>query len=165
MPKKKFIYDYPRPAVTVDVAILTRDAKPRVLLIRRKKAPFAGTWALPGGFVDMDETLEAAARCELLEETGVAAAKLVQLHTFGDPGRDPRGRTITVVYLAQVDPDAVQPRAADDAAEVGWFSLRRPPRLAFDHADILALVRSRLFQPLPREKQRVPADFRKPPVS
>jgi 8-oxo-dGTP diphosphatase len=137
----KYTYDYPRPAVTVDVVIATRESPARVLLIRRKHEPFAGRWALPGGFVDMDEPLDAAARRELREETGVEAGELVQLHTFGDPGRDPRGRTITVVYLAEVDPQAVQPVAADDAAEVGWFALEQPPELAFDHDAILACAR------------------------
>jgi 8-oxo-dGTP diphosphatase len=141
MPRKKFVYDYPRPAVSVDIVILTREEKPRVLLVRRKHEPFAGAWALPGGFVNMDEALQAAARRELFEETGVRAAKLEQLGTFGDPGRDPRGRVISVVYLAWVNPGAVRPRAADDAEAVGWFSLARPPHLAFDHADILALAR------------------------
>ncbi len=142
--RQKFSYDYPRPAVTVDVAIVTRERQPRVLLIRRKHDPFAGMWALPGGFVDMDERLEAAARRELREETGVDVAEVEQLHTFGDPGRDPRGRTISVVYLARLNPADVKPQAADDAAEVGWHPLARPPALAFDHADILALVRKRL---------------------
>lgn len=144
MAKKKYTYDYPRPMVTVDVVILTRGPKPRVLLIRRKKDPFAGAWALPGGFVDMDEKLEDAARRELWEETGVKAAKVEQVATFGDPGRDPRGRTISVVYLARVSPSQVKPVAADDAAEVGWHPLRRLPPLAFDHKDILALVKRRL---------------------
>jgi 8-oxo-dGTP diphosphatase len=143
--KKRFTYQYPRPAVTVDVVIVTREAKPRVLLIRRKHEPYLGQWAIPGGFVDMDEALEAAARRELLEETSVRARKLEQLGTFGDPGRDPRGRTISVVYLAQVDAERVHPEANDDAAEVGWFSLSRPPAdLAFDHAEILAAARQRL---------------------
>jgi 8-oxo-dGTP diphosphatase len=142
--KKKYCYDYPRPAVTVDIVILTRGTKPRVLLIRRKNEPFAGMWAIPGGFVDMDETLEAAARRELREETGVEAALLQQLHTFGDPGRDPRGRTISIVYLARVHAKQVKPQAADDAAEVGWHDLGRLPALAFDHDQILACVRKRL---------------------
>jgi 8-oxo-dGTP diphosphatase len=142
--KRKYTYDYPRPAVTVDVVIITREPEPRVLLIRRKHDPFAGMWAIPGGFVDMDEPLEAAARRELQEETGVQAGELEQLQTFGDPGRDPRGRTISVVYLARVDPGQVNPEAADDAAEVGWHRLRQPPPLAFDHARILAFARKRL---------------------
>ena len=144
MARRKYVYEYPRPAVTVDVAIVTRDEKPRVLLIRRKHDPFAGCWALPSGFVDLEESLEAAARRELFEETGVRTIDLRQLHTFGDPQRDPRGRTISVVYLAQVDADALLPQAADDAAEVGWFFLPRPPKLAFDHKEILAHVRKHL---------------------
>jgi 8-oxo-dGTP diphosphatase len=130
--------------VTADVVLLSREERPRVLLIRRKGEPFAGKWALPGGFVEMDETLEAAAARELHEETGVAVEGLEQLQTFGDPGRDPRGRTVSVVYLGRVDAGAVQPRAADDAAEVGWHDLASPPPLAFDHDKILACARARL---------------------
>ena len=141
MSSGKYTYDYPRPAVSVDIVIVTREAKPRVLLIRRKHEPFVGMWAIPGGFVDMDESLEDAAKRELLEETGVRMNKLTQLYTFGDPKRDPRGRNISVTYLAQVNADDLTPRADDDAAEVGWFSLARPPKLAFDHKKILAFAR------------------------
>jgi 8-oxo-dGTP diphosphatase len=144
MRKKNYIYDFPRPAVTVDIVVLTLEKEPRVLLIRRKHAPFAGMWAIPGGFVDMDEPLEAAAMRELHEETGVSAKRLEQLHTFGDPGRDPRGRTISVVYLARVDPTKVLPVGNDDASEASWHSLQRLPPLAFDHKRILACVRKRL---------------------
>ena len=144
MPPGKYVYEYPRPAVTVDVVIITRERKPRVLLIRRGRDPFKGHWAIPGGFVDIDEPLDHAARRELLEETGVAAKRLIQLHTFGDPKRDPRGRTISVTYLATVNADDIEPRAGDDAAEVGWFSLARPPKLAFDHKNILAVARKYL---------------------
>jgi 8-oxo-dGTP diphosphatase len=142
--KKPYCYEYPRPAVTVDVVIVTRERRPRVLLIRRKHDPFAGLWAIPGGFVDMAEALDAAAARELREETGVEAQRLEQMHTFGDPGRDPRGRTITVAYLAEVDARQVQPKAADDADEVGWHDLQALPPLAFDHANILAFARERL---------------------
>jgi 8-oxo-dGTP diphosphatase len=139
MPAGKYVYDHPRPAVSVDIVIVTREAKPRVLLIRRGHEPFKGCWAIPGGFVDIDEDLEDAARRELREETGVEAAELVQLHTFGNPRRDPRGRNISVAYLGRIKAEDVAPRAGDDAAEVGWFSLARPPRpLAFDHRQILA---------------------------
>jgi 8-oxo-dGTP diphosphatase len=144
MSKKKYSYDFPRPAVTVDIVVLTQEKAPRVLLIRRKHAPFAGMWAIPGGFVDMDESLEAAAVRELREETGLNVARLQQLRTFGDPGRDPRGRTISVVYLARVDPTKVHPEGKDDAAEATWHSLRRPPPLAFDHRKILVHVRNGL---------------------
>src|SRR5437660_12557768 len=114
MARGKYTYDYPRPAVTVDVVIVTQEKKPRVLLIRRKHDPFAGMWAIPGGFVDMDEPLEAAARRELHEETGLEADRLEQLYTFGDPDRDPRGRTISVAYLTRVNPRQLKPRAGDD---------------------------------------------------
>jgi 8-oxo-dGTP diphosphatase len=142
--KKAFCYEYPRPAVTVDTIIVTRDARPLVLLIRRKHAPFAGMWAIPGGFVDMDESLEDAARRELLEETGVRVARLEQLHAFGDPARDPRGRTISVAYLARVSAAREKPRAADDAKEAAWHPLDQLPELAFDHRMILRMARQRL---------------------
>ena len=142
--KKSFSYPYPRPSLTVDVALDTREASPRVLLIQRKADPFKGKWALPGGFVDENERLVDAARRELNEETGIEQADLEQLHTFGDPGRDPRGWTVSVAYLALVSPDQLKPVAGDDAAEVGWFTLAELPPLAFDHADILTRVRHRL---------------------
>jgi 8-oxo-dGTP diphosphatase len=142
--KKRYCYEYPRPAVTVDLVLITRERKPRVLLIRRKHDPFTGTWALPGGFVDENETLEAAARRELREETGVEVAELQQLQTFGDPGRDPRGWTIAVAFLARVDATELRPEASDDAAEVGWHRLDQLPALAFDHEQILACARQRL---------------------
>ena len=137
----KYCYDYPRPAVTVDVVVVTREEHPRVLLIKRKADPFAGVWAIPGGFIEADEPLEAAARRELKEETGVELEKIEQLGAFGDPRRDPRGRTISIAYLGQVDPALVKPCAADDAAEVGWHALSHLPRLAFDHDKILACAR------------------------
>ncbi len=141
---RRFSYEYPRPALTVDVVIATREPRPRVLLIRRNREPFSGSWALPGGFVDENERLEDAARRELVEETGVAATDLEQLYTAGAPGRDPRGWTVSVVYLARVEPGSVKPVAADDAAEVGWFPLDELPALAFDHAMILDRARLRL---------------------
>ncbi len=141
---RKHTYEYPRPALTVDIAIVTREAKPRVLLIQRKKDPFAGSWALPGGFVEENERLGDAARRELVEETGVAAGELEQLYTAGDPGRDPRGWTVSVAYLARVEPGAVKAVAADDASAVGWFALDELPTLAFDHAMLLARVQARL---------------------
>jgi len=113
-------------------------------LIRRKKEPFAGSWALPGGFVDENERLFDAAQRELEEETGISVADLEQLYTAGDPGRDPRGWTVSVAYLAQVHPDRLRPVAADDAEAVSWFPLDDLPQLAFDHAKILARARARL---------------------
>jgi 8-oxo-dGTP diphosphatase len=141
---QRFSYDYPRPALTVDIVIATREARPRVLLIRRKNEPFAGSWAIPGGFVDENERLADAARRELVEETGVEGTDLEQLYTAGDPGRDPRGWTVSVAYLARVNPTELGPVAADDASEVGWFPLDDLPALAFDHAMILSRARTRL---------------------
>jgi 8-oxo-dGTP diphosphatase len=119
----------------------------QVLLIRRKKAPFAGAWALPGGYVEPHEPLEVAARRELWEETGVEPPDMEQLHTFGDPGRDPRGWTISVAYLAVLSSEQVETwrlEAASDASEVRWFDLKHLPPLAFDHASILAAATKRL---------------------
>ena len=145
--RKKHTYDYPRPAVTVDVVLVTQEPRPRVLLIRRRHDPGAGCWALPGGFVDEGETLEAAAARELQEETGMQSGELEQLGAFGDPGRDPRGWTISIAFLARVASEEVKPCAADDAAEVGWHPLDTLPPLAFDHAAILELARRRLESP------------------
>src|SRR5262249_21747592 len=135
MSKPRFTYDYPRASVTVDIVVVTKERRPRVLLICRKKPPYQGCWALPCGFIEMGETLEASARREWEEERGVRTGKLVQLAPFGAPGRDPRGRTISVVYLARVNARDVKPRAADDAAAAGWFPLHRLPPLAFDHRE------------------------------
>lgn len=98
--KPKHSYDYPRPALTVDAVLVTREPVPRVLLIQRKDDPFAGKWALPGGFVNENEPLPEACRRELVEETGVAVEDLEQLVAVGDPGRDPRGWTVSVAFLA-----------------------------------------------------------------
>jgi len=136
-----------RPAVTVDVVVVARrEGRFQVLLVRRARPPFAGLWALPGGFVEPGEGLEAAARRELREETGLEPACLEQLHAFGDPGRDPRGWTISVAYLALLgdeEAQAWQPQPGSDAAGVGWFDLHHLPPLAFDHADILACAARR----------------------
>ncbi len=133
----------PNASVTADVVLFTvREEALQVLLVRRAAPPFRGRWALPGGFVEPGETIEAAARRELEEETGLSDVYLEQLYTFGDPGRDPRGRTVTVAYYALIRP--APPRAASDAAEAAWFPADRPPRLAFDHDDILRTALARL---------------------
>ena len=137
-----------RPSVTVDIVVVAKlDERREVLLVRRKKPPFEGCWALPGGFVEPNEPLEAAAQRELREETGIGLPGLRQLHTFGDPGRDPRGWTISVAFLALPDRgelESWQLRAGSDAGEAGWFELDRLPELAFDHAAILARARKAL---------------------
>jgi 8-oxo-dGTP diphosphatase len=144
-------HERPYPAVTVDIVTLVRiDKRWQVLLIRRGKPPFQGQWAIPGGFVEPYEPLAAAARRELREETGAEPVRLEQLHTFGDPGRDPRGWTISVAYLAVLDAGQAamsQVRAGSDAAATGWFDLDDLPPLAFDHADILAHAARRLAGP------------------
>src|SRR4051812_40406033 len=145
----RFTYDYPRPALTVDLVLATREGRPRVLLIKRKKDPFAGSWAFPGGFVDAGERLIDAAYRELKEETGLVVGGVEQLYTAGDPGRDPRGWTVSVAYLVRVNPDELKPVAADDAAEVKWFRVDKPPRLAFDHAMILKRALARITDRMP----------------
>jgi 8-oxo-dGTP diphosphatase len=130
--------------VTVDVVIFTlRDDDLQVLLVKRKVAPYAGRWAIPGGFVGLDEPLEEAARRELQEETGVRDVYLEQLYTFGDPKRDPRGRVITVAYFALV-PAPLAVSAGSDAVEARWWSMDDLPALAFDHAKILDYALTRL---------------------
>jgi 8-oxo-dGTP diphosphatase len=131
--------------VTTDVIIFTlRSNDLQVLLIRRKNPPFQEEWAIPGGFVGIDESLEEAALRELEEETGVRDVYLEQLYTFGAPDRDPRGRSITVAYFALVSADAISPHAGSDAVEARWWSMYDLPPLAFDHADILAYALQRL---------------------
>lgn len=133
------------PAVAVDMVIFTvGEDDLLVLLIQRRGEPFAGHWAIPGGFVDPGESLDDAAARELREETGVGEVFLEQLYTFGEPGRDPRGRVISVAYYALLR-QAPAISAADDAADARWFPLRALPPLAFDHAAILdyALARVR----------------------
>lgn len=130
--------DYPRPSVTVDLVIFTiAENDLKVLLVRRGGEPFKGRWALPGGFVEIDESLEDAAARELEEEVGVRNVYLEQLYTFGDPKRDPRGRVISVAYFALVDAEHQKIAAASDAADAAWHSVFNPPKLAFDHKKIL----------------------------
>lgn len=137
--------DYPRPSVTVDVIIFTLGGNAlQVLLVQRGNPPFEEMWAIPGGFVGIDESLEGAAIRELEEETGVRDVYLEQLYTFGDPGRDPRGRVITVAYFALVPADAVQPHAGHDTADARWWSVYDLPPLAFDHEDVLVYALQRL---------------------
>jgi 8-oxo-dGTP diphosphatase len=137
-------YDYPRPMVTVDTVVIAPGEKQaEVLLIRRKHDPFEGKWALPGGFLDLDEELEDAAARELREETGVEAGTLRQIGAFGTIGRDPRGRTIGVAFLALLE-NRPCPQAGDDAAEARWFPIDGLPDLAFDHDDIMKTALSRI---------------------
>ena len=145
-----YTYDYPRPALTVDVVVFTlRENRLQVLLIRRAGEPFSGSWALPGGFVQMNESLEEAALRELREETGVQEAYLEQLYTFGDPGRDPRGRVVSVAYYALIPVDArIRSEGGSDASQAGWFPVGELPQLAFDHTEIITYALARLHYKL-----------------
>ena len=151
---RKHCYDHPRPAVTVDIVLLHRWKRgARVLLIQRGREPFKGGWAFPGGFVDKDESLEKAAARELYEETGLAEIELEQLGAFGDPGRDPRGHTVSVVFGALLE-NQPEPTAADDAEAATWHSASKPPALAFDHKKILREAFRRLVGDAPARKKK-----------
>lgn len=144
----KHMCDWPRPAVTVDALVVSPSPSPALLLIRRDRPPFAGCWALPGGFVDQGEGLDAAAARELEEETNLGAAvagRLRQYGAYGDPGRDPRGWTVTIAYAALLERGSARPeaKAGDDAREARWWPLgddekTPPPPLAFDHARVVS---------------------------
>ncbi len=142
---ESYTYRYPRAALTVDCVIFGRSAMGvGLLLIRRKSEPFQGRWALPGGFVELHETLEQGARRELEEETGVRVARVEQLRAFDTVDRDPRERVISIAHYASVEQAEHAPRAADDASEVAWFPLSALPPLAFDHAQIVAAALERV---------------------
>jgi 8-oxo-dGTP diphosphatase len=149
-----FTYQYARPAVTVDCVVFGLDDQDlKVLLIQRDIEPFAGRWALPGGFVKMDETLEESALRELAEETGLTKVFLEQLYTFGNPGRDPRERVVTVAYYALVKLLDHKVQAATDARNAAWFAVDDLPKLCFDHDEIVTTALKRLqgkvrYQPI-----------------
>jgi 8-oxo-dGTP diphosphatase len=133
-----YTYAYPRPALTVDIVLFRQmNGTKELLLIKRKHPPFQDLWAFPGGFVDIDEELEAAAHRELEEETGISGVELKQFRTYGHPKRDPRHRTVTVVYTGTLHHARQIAKGNDDAAEAAWFPLNDLPALAFDHGMIL----------------------------
>ena len=138
MPEKKYCYEYPRPAVTADCILFgVEDKTLHVLLIERGNDPFKGKWALPGGFLDEDETIEACAARELKEETGLEGIALEQFYTFSEPGRDPRGRSIAVAFIAIINMHEHEAKAGDDAANIRWFPVDALPELAFDHNKVI----------------------------
>ena len=142
-------YEYPHPAVTTDIVIFTiRDNQLKLLQIMRGGDPYKGQWALPGGFLQLDEGLEDGARRELAEETGISGVYLEQLYTYGAVERDPRERVITVAYYALIASDKIVLQAATDAEAVGWFSMDELPSLAFDHKNIVADAHQRLVAKL-----------------
>lgn len=131
-----YTYNYPRPAVTADCVVITKETHPKVLLIQRGNEPFKGCWAFPGGFMDMNETTEQCAIRELEEETGLVASDLQEIGAYSKVDRDPRGRTITVAYLLITD-TPVEVKGQDDAVKAEWFPVSDLPELAFDHSDIM----------------------------
>ncbi len=132
-----YTYQYPHPAVTVDMLILDKSgSSPKILLIERRNDPFAGCWAMPGGFVDENEDISDAALRELREETSLTDVALHQFGAFGKPGRDPRGHTITIAYWGIAD-NPQQASAADDAKNLKWYEINNLPPLAFDHLEII----------------------------
>ena len=141
-----FTYEYPRPALTVDAVVFRKNKEQEweVLLIQRGHEPFKGMWAFPGGFVDMDEDLPTAVCRELEEETNLIGIELQQLHTFGALGRDPRHRTVSVVYWGVADLEKSEVRGGDDAEQAQWFPIRNTPGLAFDHHEILSMAIGKL---------------------
>ncbi|HYF34813.1 MAG TPA: NUDIX domain-containing protein [Prosthecobacter sp.] len=156
-------YKYPRPALTVDCVVFGFDEGAlKILLIKRGLAPFKGRWALPGGFVRVDEEIDQAARRELEEEAGLRGVFLEQLYTFGAVRRDPRERVVSVAYYALVRQADMSPAAATDADEAEWFELTKVPSLAFDHAQILERALKRLRAKLRYEPigfELLPAKF------
>lgn len=144
----RYCYRYPRPSVTADCVLFGFDGvKLNVLLVQRRNDPFKGCWAFPGGFMEMDESIEACASRELREETGLVGVSLKQFHVFSEPGRDPRGRVVTVAFYALVR--VMDVSGGDDAADACWFPLGELPQLAFDHElvlqEALRELRERLY--------------------
>jgi 8-oxo-dGTP diphosphatase len=140
-----YTYNYPHPAVTVDACLFTiQEEQLKVLLIRRALEPFQGDWALPGGFVHIDENLETAVKRELEEETGLSGFYFEQLETFGQVDRDPRERVISVAYFALAPADGVVLKANTDASDAAWFAIDDLPALAFDHAGIVGKAVKRI---------------------
>jgi 8-oxo-dGTP diphosphatase len=137
-----YCYEYPRPALTTDCFIYCFDKKGvLLLLIQRKKDPYKGKWALPGGFVEMEELLKNAAMRELFEETGLEGIPLEQLKVFDKPGRDPRGRTVSVVFWGFAGDSKLPVQGGSDAIDADWFQIDQLPPLAFDHDEIIAYAR------------------------
>jgi len=140
-----YTYEYPRPAVTVDAVVFRKNnGQWEVLLIQRKHYPFEGMWALPGGFVDLNEAVEKAVIRELEEETFLKLNELQQLHTFSEPGRDPRGHTVSVTFYGTVDFSKSEVKGGDDAADAQWFSMDNIPHLAFDHIEAVEMGLERI---------------------
>lgn len=134
-----FTYEYPRPSVTTDIIVFSKVRQPyQILLIKRGHEPYKDKWALPGGFIEPDEELETAALRELKEETGLTKIQLRQFKTYGKVDRDPRGRTISVIFYGFINAENNKILAGSDAADAVWFNINEIPPLAFDHSDIIS---------------------------
>ncbi len=144
--KGRYVYEWPRPMVAADAAVFGFFAgKAKLLLVNRKREPFKGKWAIPGGFINIDEELETAAARELAEETGLVGVRLEPIYVAGKVGRDPRGRVITVVFMGVITEGQSKLKAGDDAAEARWFDIENLPKdLAFDHNEVARFAISRL---------------------
>ena len=141
-----YTYEYPRPALTVDIILFAKEPDDlSILLIKRNHVPFDGMWALPGGFIEIDETLEHATNRELHEETGINGIALEQFYVFDSINRDPRHRVISIVFTGILFSKLSDIKAGDDAKEVKWFSIREVPQLAFDHEEIIRKAIERYF--------------------
>jgi 8-oxo-dGTP diphosphatase len=141
-----YCYEYPRPAVSADIAVFRQSGLQwQILLIRRKNDPHKGKWALPGGFMEIDETLEQTAARELEEETGLENVTLEQFRTFSQLDRDPRTRVITTVYFGITSVENSMVSGGDDAEEAAWYPVDELPEVAFDHKEIIGLIRESAF--------------------
>jgi len=139
-----YTYKYPRPAVCVDCVIFSHD-RSCILLIKRANEPFKESWALPGGFIEMDETLEESAKRELEEEAGLKNITLKQFYAYGNPGRDPRGRVISIAFWGVLDVPESPVCAGSDAKKAKWFHMKKLPSLAFDHSEIISNALTMVF--------------------
>ena len=138
--KGKYVYEWPRPTVSVDVLVFSKGQdNTKLLLIKRGREPFKQMWSLPGGFLEMDEELEDAAARELQEETQLTGVKLEQMYTFGTIGRDPRGRQVTIAFIGIIKNEP-EVKGGDDAADAKWFDIKELPNMGFDHNDIVKMA-------------------------
>lgn len=142
---KQYCYEHPHPAITADIILFNVEKDSiEILLIQRKNEPYKDYWAFPGGFMDIDETIEACAHRELQEETGLEHMELHEVGCFSEVGRDPRERVVSIAFYGVVDKSSVCPRAGDDARNTGWFNISNLPPLAFDHKEMLGKAMTQL---------------------
>lgn len=150
-----YTYRWPRPSVAADAALFRRrEGELEVLLIQRRNPPFKGRWCMPGGFLNLNEAAETAARRELREETGLPVGRLTQVYAFTDPKRDPRGHVIAITHTALINGKRSEPKASSDAAGARWFPVRRLPPLAYDHDRAIRMALEKLGLGRPRTRRK-----------